>query len=250
MLLSEALDSPWNESNSMDQLHNQSFQQIIASYIGKLLRDHFGKGPESVVVSIGNTFITIHLRNFLTPAERILLMQQQEELVIDTRDKLMLAVIPEILRYLQDVIGVRTEECYYDWDLAQKSGMITVISDDQIPHALVIPDEYSGKGEVEAELNRISAQVQKAPCSMTSYEMNPRTLLVIRRGVLLPMEREMIRLGQGDTLKRVKRKLEKEYIMSSQVLVGLLHNRISDCFIDWNYSLDKSIIMLTLNPHR
>lgn len=233
----------------MDQLHNQSFQQIIASYTGKLLRDHFGKGPESVVVSIGHTSITIHLRNFLTPAERILLEQQQEELVITTRDKIMLAVTPELLQYLQDVLGVHAEECYYDWNFIQGTGMIAVVSPELIRYTPA-PAFDSSRQEIEDELNRISAQVQKEPCSTASYEMNPRTLLFIRSGVLLPMEREMILLGQGDTLKRVKRKLEKEYIMSSRVLEGLLQHRISDCFIDWNYALDKSIVMLTLNPHR
>lgn len=234
----------------MDQLHNQSFQQIIASYTGKLLRDHFGKGPESVVVSIGCTFITIHLRNFLTPAEKILLDQQQEELVFETRDKLMMSVIPGILQYLQDVNGVRTDECYCDWDLAQKTGMITIISREPIHHAPLVSSDYCGRSDIEAELNRICSQVQKAPSSIVSYEMNPRTLLVIRSGVLLPMEQEIIRLGQGDVLKRVKRKLEKEYIMGSDVLQSLLQNRISDCFIDWNYSLDKSIVVITLSPHR
>ncbi|WP_160500005.1 Na-translocating system protein MpsC family protein [Paenibacillus dendrobii] len=234
----------------MDQLHNQSFQQIIASYTGKLLRDHFGKGPESVVVSTGSTFITIYLRNFMTPTEKILLEQHQEGLVMETRDKLMLAVMPEILQYLQDMSSVSMEECYYDWDLEQKTGMIMIISREPVCHAHFISTEYNCRKEIEAELNRISAHVQKAPCTTDSYEMNPRTLLVVRNGVLLPMEQEMIRLGQGDTLKRVKRKLEKEYVLKSHILEELLPTRISDCFIDWNYTLDKSILVLALNPHR
>lgn len=36
----------------MDQLDTNNKQQAVSSYIGKLLRDNFGKGPESVYVSL------------------------------------------------------------------------------------------------------------------------------------------------------------------------------------------------------
>jgi hypothetical protein len=35
----------------------QQYQQTIASYMGKLLRDHFGKRPESVAVSVSECYI-------------------------------------------------------------------------------------------------------------------------------------------------------------------------------------------------
>src|SRR5690606_34465422 len=39
----------------------------VGSYISTLLRDHFGKGPTSVFVTVKPPFITIHLRGFLAP---------------------------------------------------------------------------------------------------------------------------------------------------------------------------------------
>lgn len=236
----------------MDQLHNQPFHQLIASYTGKLLRDHFGKGPESVVVSIGHTYITIYLRNFLTPSERILLEQQQEEIILLTRARLMQAVIPEIQSYLEVMNGSKPQEVYYDWDLEHRSGMITVISPEPVKQGsgACIPIDYSGKTSIEAEVIRICQRIQKAPQEVMSYELNPRTLLIVRSGVLLQLERELIRLGQGDFLKGVKKNLEKEHILGSKVLEGLLHHTIADCFIDWNYTLDKSILLLMLDPPR
>ena len=52
---------------------NKSQQTELASYIGKLLRDNFGKGPESVFVTIDQSVITIYLRNFISPTEKILI---------------------------------------------------------------------------------------------------------------------------------------------------------------------------------
>lgn len=47
----------------------------IASHIGRLLREAFGKGPQSIFVNISRPFIVIYLRNFLSPTEKILLQQ-------------------------------------------------------------------------------------------------------------------------------------------------------------------------------
>lgn len=59
-------------------MEKNSVQAEIASYIGKLLRDNFGKGPSSVYVSLKKPFITIHLRDFLAPMERVLLSQGEK----------------------------------------------------------------------------------------------------------------------------------------------------------------------------
>ncbi|WP_145139870.1 DUF2294 domain-containing protein [Paenibacillus sp. Y412MC10] len=235
----------------MDQLHNQQpFHQLFASYTSKLLRDHFGKGPESVVVSVGHTFITIYLRNFLTPSERILLEQEQEDMIVQTRANLMQAVIPEIISYLEIMNGSKPEEVYYDWNLHKRSGMIAVVSAEAGKQGTAVNREYPVKSEVEAEILHICQQIQKSPEQIDSFELNPRTLLVVRSGVYLELEKALIRLGHGRLLKSVKSGLEKEYIMRSKRLNSLLHQPVSDCFIDWNDKLDKSILLLIMNPPR
>ncbi|WP_454131674.1 Na-translocating system protein MpsC family protein [Kitasatospora aureofaciens] len=82
-------------------------QRDLSSYIGRVLRDHFGKGPESVFVTLGHTFITCYLRNFLSPMERVLL--EQDQIVTNswqTRDLLMKNLLPEITAYLKIATGV------------------------------------------------------------------------------------------------------------------------------------------------
>lgn len=202
------------------------------------------------MVSIGHTFITIYLRNFLTPSERILLEQEQEDMIVQTRANLMQAVIPEIIGYLEIMNGLRPEEVYYDWNLQKGSGMITVVSAEAGKQGAAVNREYPVKSEVESEMLRICQKIQKTPEQIESYELNPRTLLVVRNGVYLELEKELIRLGHGRLLNTVKSRLEKEYIIGSKHLNSLLHQPVSDCFIDWNDTLDKSILMLIMNPPR
>ncbi|WP_374701250.1 Na-translocating system protein MpsC family protein [Thalassobacillus sp. C254] len=37
----------------------------IAGYVGRMIRNHFGKGPKSVYVTISYPYITIYLEDFL-----------------------------------------------------------------------------------------------------------------------------------------------------------------------------------------
>ncbi len=45
----------------------------VSNYISKFLRDNFGKGPESVYTTINDMYITIYIRNFISPPEKVLL---------------------------------------------------------------------------------------------------------------------------------------------------------------------------------
>lgn len=230
-------------SYPMNQTVHQ-FQQLIASYTGKLLRDHFGKGPESVLVSIGGHYITIYLRNFLIPSERILLQQNHVSIINQMRDKLMQMVNPEVIRYIHKLTGIKPSEIYYDWALHNQSGMITIICSEKLADEPAVSADYCGKQELEQEVVLISEQAQKVPERLYSCEMNNRTLLFVREGILAPIEKEFIRLGHGELLKEVKRNMEKSYLHNHTAFEQILNRPIHDIFVDWDYELDKSIIVL------
>ncbi|NMO94431.1 Na-translocating system protein MpsC family protein [Paenibacillus lemnae] len=230
---------------------NQSIhqlQQLIASFTGKLLREHFGKGPESVLVSMGGQYITLYLRNFLTSSERMLVQQDHTMIVNQMREKLMQLVIPEVSGYIHSLTGCQPSEIYYDWALHNQSGMITVICPQPFAEVPDLREDYDKKAELEEEIILISEQAQKVPEQLQSYEINNRTLLFVREGILAPVEKEFIRLGHGELLKNVKRNLEKQYLYNQQVFEPILNRRMLDIFVDWNYAQDKSIIVMVTSP--
>lgn len=226
----------------------QQMQLEISSYLGKLLRDTFGKGPESVNVSIGYTFITIYLRNFLTPSERVLMEQDHEMIVMQMRDKLMEMIRPELIGYIEIVTGQKPEEFYYDWGLQNRSGMIMGVFPEPIRGNDLLIEEYVGKTGVQQEIIDISQQAQKAPEEIYSCEINPRTVVVVRNGILVRIEKELIRHGIGDLLRRIKRQLEKSYLHNNTHLESLFKKRIVDSFVDWDFVRDKSLTVFVLNP--
>lgn len=222
---------------------NHYHQQLLASYTGKLLREHFGKGPESVLVSIGGPFISIYLRNFLTPPERVLIQQNHIKMVHQMREKLMQIVIPELTEYIDSILGIRPTETYYDWALWNQSGMITAICPNGFDSAELF-ESFPGKTELEEGLIRFSEETHKAPERLYSCELNNRMLLFIREGKPSAVENELIRLGQGELLRSVKRNLEKTCLEDDPLFEENLKRRVLDIFVDWNDALDKSVILL------
>lgn len=223
-------------------------QKEISGYTGRMFRDSFGKGPQSVYTSFGYTFLTIYLRNFLTPSEKVLLEKDQIMTIQQMRDKLMEMIEPELKAYIEIVTGKKVREVYYDWNLHNKSAMITCISEEPFTPKVEINEAYTGKNDVDQEIISISHQAQKAPEEIYSCQLNDRTIVIIRNGILVRIEKELIRLGHQDLLRRVKRSLEKSYLHNNGRFEEILGHRVIDSFVDWDFDLDQSVILLILNP--
>jgi uncharacterized protein YbcI len=229
--------------------NEKQIQSEIASHIGRLLRESFGKGPQSIYVNISRPFIVIYLRNFLSPTEKILLQQDQLDSVRHTRDLVMKSLIPEIKAYLL-LAEMNIREFYYDWGFDNYSGILVGMESDR--HSLLYsPQEwYAGKDELHGEMEKISQQIQKKPEEIRSYLINERTLLVVRTGILISLGKELIRLGFEESLKLAERNLERRHLINNNQLQKIFQSRISDIFIDWDFHLDKSVTVFILNPSK
>jgi uncharacterized protein YbcI len=227
---------------------NSNKQQEVSSYIGKLLREYFGKGPESVYVSLTDSIITMYLRNFISPMESVLMARDEEKTVQQTRDMLMQSLVPEIKAYVKIVTGLEIQEFYYDWGLHNKSGIFVGICTDVFKTENIKMQSYQGKDEIHKEIVNISFHAQKVPEEVISTLLNPRTLIIIRNGILVNIEKELIRLGQREVLVIAKRNLEKKLLHNNNHFDSILQTRVIDVFVDWDFKLDRSAIVFILNP--
>lgn len=107
---------------------------------------------------------------------------------------------------------------------------------------------YPEKEAIHAEIISVSAQAQKTPEEVASYLINARTLLVIRNGILVPIEKQLIRQGLTDQLVIAKRALEKRLLHNNNNFEAILQTQVIEIFVDWNFELDKSVIVFILNP--
>ncbi|MEH6907246.1 hypothetical protein CN481_01365 [Bacillus sp. AFS006103] len=233
-------------------LEKKQVQTELAGYIGRTLRENFGKGPESVFVSYNHSVMTIYLRNFMSPSEMVLLGQHQEIMIQTTRDLLMQILIPEFKAYIKILTGMEVNEFYYDWGLHNKSGLFVCIGSSTTSAESENENDktymFHGKETLHQEINKISLQAEKTPEEVLSYLLNERTLVVIRNGILVPIEKELIRLGNFEALRLAKRNLEKRLLHNSGNFESILQTKVNDIFVDWDFYRDKSVIVLILSP--
>lgn len=229
-------------------MNDNYFQNEIASHIGKMLRDAFGKGPQSIYVSVERPFVTVYLRNFLTPTERILLNQGQIRAIRHTRDIVMSSLIPDMKAYLELLTGMNQLEFYYDWELHNHSGIFVGYQSDDAPPEFMPQENYIGKEELHREIGCMSQRIQKWPDSISSYMLNKRTLLIIRTGTLIDLSKELIRLRDEELLKQAVKELEKQALLDNKQVELVLNTKVADVFLDWDLGRDRSVIVYILNP--
>ncbi|MFZ0369694.1 MAG: Na-translocating system protein MpsC family protein [Halobacillus sp.] len=227
-------------------MEERSLQSEISSYIGKLLRDNFGKGPASVYVTIQKPYVTIYLKDFLAPMEKLLVSQNNKDKVEETRDLLMQELIPDIKATFRATAGIELNSLYYDWSLTNRTGMIigVIQSDEELDPSV---KDYQHKAALQEEIKKVSKQAEKVPESVNSFKINDRTIVVERNGILVAIEKEMIRSGFGEQLRMAKRHLEKR-LLHQLSLEKVLQLKVEDIFVDWDFDSDFSHIILIVKP--
>lgn len=227
---------------------DKTIQLELASHVGRLLREAFGKGPQSIYVSIRRPFIVFYLRGLLSPTEKILLEQDQVFSIQHTRDLLMKTLIPEIKAFTALLAGIQFQEFYYDWGLHNLSGVFVGIESGEDGLQAVNQEGYPGQEEFHREIIHLSHQAEKTPEETYSCLLNDRTLVVIRNGILISIEKELIRLGFEGNLRIAKRNLEKGHLHNNNHFQRILNTKIIDAFADWDFQLDRSVFVFVLNP--
>ena len=225
-------------------------QTKLANNFGKLLRDKFGKGPEVIHVTISQPYVLVYISGFISPMEQALLEQGQELTVLTTREYLMKSLDPEIRGQIKALTDMEVQHIYYGWNLQNLSGVFVAISPDNPDEGEDDRADYNGRDEIHKEIIRISEQAEKAPDSVYSYMLSPRSLIVIREGILVPIEKQLVSLGFDETLSVAKRQLEGGMLTGSTQFSEILDSKIQDVFVDWDFELDKSVITLILKPNK
>lgn len=221
----------------------------IGSFMSTLIREHFGKGPTSVYVAFARPFITIHLRGFLTPTEKVLLKQNEPNRILKIRDLLMKDLVSEIKLALWKIGEFDVKEVYADWNLTNESGMIIVVLNEEANlESFDRPANFDEKAFQE-ELNKASVKAQKKPGSTEIYWLNDRTILAKRTEILVAVEKELIKNGFSEELKIAKRPLERKVFGEVQ-LEAVLKRPIIETFVEWNFDTDKAYTVFVLEPEK
>ena len=229
-------------------VNSTEVQSTVSRYISASLRDHFGKGPTSAFVTLSSGFITIHLRGFLSPSEKILLKQERHNLILEMRDLLLEELKPDIRFQLLKSADFEASYIFADSDLEKQTCLILAEAK-QLPAGETAfhsnwPDSVD-KDAFRQVINEMSEKAQKRPEQTELYWLSDRTILVKRVGILVEIEKALIANGYSEELKISKRPLESE-LLDKPRLERILDRKIDETFLDWDFEEDVGYIVFTL----
>ncbi|XQY92318.1 Na-translocating system protein MpsC family protein [Metabacillus sp. HB246100] len=217
----------------------------IGSFTSKLLRKNFGKGPQSCQATASEKHLVIYIRGFISPMEEVLIHQGQRNQVERARTVIINHVIEELTGALRARYERDVTETFDDWNFPNNSGMIMFKLDEIIMEGSVtVPASFT---RLEQEVARISQLVQKVPDQIHIYQLSSTIYLVERIGILIPIEKALVRKGFLEELKLTKDELEKEYFHRYGKFDELLNAKVKDIFIDWDFKEDKSYMSFVVS---
>lgn len=226
--------------------NDKNTQEEVSKYISSILLEQFGEKPATIKVTIQQPFIVIHLLNFSLASERILIKRNQKERVWETRDLIMKDLKPKILSNLQNITGINFTELYADWNIEKGTGLFIAITEDKkAANELKWPEDID-KQALQNKIIETSKKTEKHPDYTETYWLDDQTILIERIGIMVEIERQLIRNGVIEELRLAKRPLEHE-LMENLDLKSIFKKEISELFIDWNFEKDKAYLVLILD---
>ncbi len=251
----EVADSSGMETDQEDSVKRadmmiQEELKKISSYVSKLLRQKFGRGPEACFASAGSRFLVITIRGFLSPMEEVLLQHNKEDSVDTTRSIIVSSMLPELKGVISVSLGVEVDRFYHDWNYSNNAGVVIAVFGKELPFARTVDlPPLRTAMDVEAfreEVNRISGYVQKVPEGVDIHAITPKLVVVLRVGILIPIEKALLGRGFDRELRIAKDRLEKEHFQQSPVFARLLGGPLENVFVDWNFLNDEGIVCFQL----
>lgn len=233
-------------------MSTQDQQQELASYTGRLLRDSFGKGPEAAYVTIGSSHVLVFLKGFMSPIEQQLLEDQGTEAVHALRESMMKKIVPQVREHAEELTGTSLNEFFYDWDMESRTGVLVGLQPEAYQQSQkaseALQQKYRHKEEIEQTVRDISEKAERKPDHVASVRVDKRTILIVRTGILVSIEQQLIDLGYEQTLRIAKRELEKGMFYKDGLFADILGIDVRDIFVDWNFDKDKSTVVLVTDP--
>ncbi|PSL40994.1 uncharacterized protein YbcI [Planomicrobium soli] len=217
----------------------------IAHFVSRNLKQQYDASFSSVKVIIKKPFIVIHLQDFSFPTEAALLKRNEVKQIMETRDLLMNDWKDEVKEELASIIDGEVEEVYADWNLDNRTGMMIALMAEKDGIELArFPDDKT-KRALQERISLISRKTEKVPDEMEIYWLNNYMILIERKGIMVEIEKELIKNGSEEELRLAKRPLEHR-MMETMNIQELLNRKLNELFVDWDFKGDKAYMVFIL----
>lgn len=219
---------------------------LVQQTISTLFEENFGKLPASIRVSANDKCLIIRLEGFLGDTVKTMISENSYGALSSTRELIVGYMLSQLGDTLQNEFDLPAAHFYYDWDDKNLSCIISVILREDEHYAL--DDHYAEKQEIHDEIRLLTARVEKAPQKLHSFWVDGDLLVVIRRGLLIELEKALLEDGHQDALRRAKRKVEKKQLTQNSRVSAIIGRKLEGVYLDWAFEADSSMLVYAFEP--
>ncbi|OWR28880.1 hypothetical protein CDO73_16845 [Saccharibacillus sp. O23] len=223
--------------------NNESYRSLNA-YSDLICKTQFGKQPDSIEIRANDRCCLIFYRGLVDPGDSRL-PDDPDERYSHVYILLEQFIFPALTPKIEALSGRRVEYAFMDWKVENNTSMIAaflVPLDEPMPE-----DLYNGKAQLHSDIESITEKVQKTPVKIESFRLDDDILMIIRKGLLISLEKKLVKKGFNTQLRIAKRELELDRFIEGIPIRDLVGRDLETAYIDWSFKDDVSLLLLKLS---
>lgn len=232
----------------MRPLRNPSTDELtqLSTWLSKLLKKRFGKGPEACHMSVQGERLLIYTRQYMTPVEDVLKKSGRLELAHQVRAVVIDKVYGEFVEAASDVMGVRLDRYYHDWDYERNAGIL-MLEGEGAAEENADREEAQLKSRLFKQMMQVGSLVHKPPRSMSLLRFGPNVIVVECLGVLLHIEHVLAQQGDPKLLHERSLEIKHCYLSHKDGFEQAIGREIEGLFKLWDFDRDRSYTFFYLH---
>jgi len=218
---------------------------LLSSTLSKILKRRFGKGPEMCSVTLHSNRIIAFVRKYITPAEEVLLKNDNVNLVYKFRSAVMEDVVDEFIGEVKDSLGMSFDSYFEDWNFNRNTGML-IVENSHSRNWMNTDIHPALKEKLFEGISVVKNEIYKAPTSMEIIKINQNMYAVECRDTLIRMEKILYNKGYFGLLQERSNDIKNSYFFHKGKFDSIFETRVEDIFLFWDYKNDRSYMFFYL----
>ena len=202
----------------------------LSSYISKVLKLKFGKGPETCFATKKNNIVIVRIYNFKTPMEDVLCQNSEAVLALKVRSVLISSIFDEIKTDLSMLVSLPIESCYHDWDFNSNQGILLFVAGSGLELETTQVNE-GFEFKLCQTVQSISENIHKRPKAVKILNASSTICVAESNDVLITTENLLYSSGYQDILLEHSHETRNHYNQFKAEFEEVMRARIGQFFL-------------------
>lgn len=184
------------------------------------------------------------MRNFITPAEEVLINQGQLDLAHNFRSAVINSVTQEFIPEVSITLGISFDHVFHDWNYDKNTGILLL---DYVQSNYEEKIDNSFQNSLFHLIDDVGSNYHKKPASLKVVKFTQNICAIESKEVLLPLEKFVYERGNIDLLLHQARNIKDGYWINQEKFERIFNRLIEDMFIMWDYKNNRNYLVFIFN---